>query len=665
MNDERGKGRGADSRRGAKAGAPARGASGKQDVHGRAGGRRHQGSGPRGEGRPAAAVAPRNDRIGEVRRSDLVGTFGSGAIVDLRLKSGDPVSGVVAGLEEWDAAAPAGQKGTSHPQSIYEPRLQALLGKRGFRLPPVRRENQTDNFDVLPVVRFPAWLQCPRCHRIARADEALWGQEIGKPDRWCLPCEPQANKRIGAVPVRFIVACSQGHLDDFPWQAWISCQCGPLERELELKNEGAGLAGKIVGCLRCKQSASLDGAFGRKALTNRGLKCRGQRPWIAGDAGGACLAPDGPRVLQRGASNVYWGMTQSALDIPPFSDDMSQEFGRHWSTFERSSPAKWPEIIQLLGLEEELGQPRSVLMAKLQAWADELAPPVDQPFIFKEFLKLVAGCSPPGVLEGQFEAVPETVPSEFENLLAGVSSARRLREVRALVGFTRIQPPSGDFRNRQQRLMPLAADQQALSWLPAVELRGEGIFIHFNGERLHQWEEQPSVQARVATHRKRVQDNLDGREMPTVSARFLLLHSFAHAMIRQLSLECGYSNSALRERLYVGDRGAYEMMGVLIHTGSPDSEGTLGGLMRQARVDLLGPTLVAALKSQAWCSSDPLCISGAATLSSPWNGSACHACQLIPETSCTEFNVLLDRMLLVGTDDAPALGYFGTVLRAL
>lgn len=137
----------------------------------------------------------------------------------------------------------------------------------------------------------------------------------------------------------------------------------------------------------------------------------------------------------------------------------------------------------------------------------------------------------------------------------------------------------------------------------------------------------------------------------------MVLHSFAHALMRQLSLACGYNSSALRERVYVGDAPTRQM-GVLIHTDSPDSEGALGGLVRQGRRERLRDTLVALLHYARWCSSDPVCITGTMTLSTPRNGAACHACLLAPETSCEHFNTPLDRALLVGTPDAPAVGYF-------
>jgi hypothetical protein len=319
----------------------------------------------------------------------------------------------------------------------------------------------------------------------------------------------------------------------------------------------------------------------------------------------------------------------------------------------------------------------SVLLTKLSEWhAAQASDNKDEPVTrdeYKQFeraLKEPIGCP-------EFETLPSVPPTEFRPYLAGVALARRLREVRAQKGFTRILPPGGMFRAGGAELGRLS--KQKLAWLPAIEMRGEGIFIAFHGKALHTWESREEVEAHVAALATQILDDLL-REARTDAekaevrakfdlwrphaARFLLLHSFSHALMRRLALECGYSSSALRERLYV-ETGEREMMGVLVHTDSPDSEGTLGGLVRQGEPERLFNTLVGMLRDAQWCSSDPVCITGTMTLSTPRNGAACHACLLAPETSCQHFNTLLDRALLVGTDATPTLGYFRAFLDEL
>jgi hypothetical protein len=144
-----------------------------------------------------------------------------------------------------------------------------------------------------------------------------------------------------------------------------------------------------------------------------------------------------------------------------------------------------------------------------------------------------------------------------------------------------------------------------------------------------------------------------------------MIHSLSHALIRQLSLSCGYGSASLRERLYVQNAPGWEMGGFLVFTSSPDADGTLGGLARQGASGNIVRLFEDALTAMTWCSSDPLCIEGVHSLSDPTNGAACHACLLASETSCEEFNAFLDRSLLIGTPTEPSLGYFCDYLKEL
>lgn len=601
--------------------------------------------------------------IGGLRRSHVVSTYGPGAIIDFRApKTGAPLSGVLAGLEEWDRAS-NGREGLLHPQVIHEPRLEKRLGVAGFRLPPVKlaRAGKVDDTatDVLPVVRFPEWLQCPKCNRLKRAED--WNKEPGQPERWCGGACSEDDKSW-VVPVRFIAACEDGHLGEFPWKRWIACDCA--HPQLALRTDGPGLGGKIVTCLACKKVRSLEGVFHKHALAELKYGCTGSEPWLALTERTRCARP--ARVLQRGASNVYWGDTESALDIPPFSPDPSAMFGPHWATVRGVDPEDWPSLLKML----KLPTPVSVLLTKLGEWRAALASDnADEPVTRDEYKQFERALREPIDCD-DFETRPSVPPTEFRPFLGGVALARRLREVRAQKGFTRILPPGGMFRAGGAE--PGRLSKQKLAWLPAIEMRGEGIFIAFHGATLRAWEARAAVETHVATLAAQILDDLL-REVRTDvekaevqakfalwrphAARFLLLHSFSHGLMRRLALECGYSSSALRERLYV-ETGEREMMGVLVHTDSPDSEGTLGGLVRQGEPERLFNTLVGMLRDAQWCSSDPVCITGTMTLSTPRNGAACHACLLAPETSCQHFNTLLDRALLVGTDAQPELGYF-------
>ena len=135
--------------------------------------------------------------------------------------------------------------------------------------------------------------------------------------------------------------------------------------------------------------------------------------------------------------------------------------------------------------------------------------------------------------------------------------------------------------------------------------------------------------------------------LPRISAHLIAIHTFAHVLMRQLVFESGYSSSALRERIYVAPDAA----GVLIYTADSDSEGSLGGLVRQGRPDRLTDLILLALDQAVWCSADPVCSEAAGQGLGGFNRAACHACCLVPETSCVLANTLLDRGLLLGRPD--------------
>jgi hypothetical protein len=234
---------------------------------------------------------------------------------------------------------------------------------------------------------------------------------------------------------------------------------------------------------------------------------------------------------------------------------------------------------------------------------------------------------------------------------------KRLREVRALESFTRLLPPSP--ADPQERRSPLSAER--VGWLPGIEVTGEGIFMHLREEDLRAWEDRPAVRERAALLDSFYRQSFLEREKDpdrVVTPRLVLIHTLAHLLINEWSLECGYPSSSLRERLYVSP----EMAGLLVYTATSDSAGSLGGLIAQAEEGRLDHTVAQAISRSAWCSSDPLCIEADASGVDSLNLAACHACVLLPEVSCEERNLLLDRGLLVGLPENPEVGYFEPLL---
>ena len=261
-------------------------------------------------------------------------------------------------------------------------------------------------------------------------------------------------------------------------------------------------------------------------------------------------------------------------------------------------------------------------------------------------------------------------PAGFEEVLEQVVLVEKLREVQALIGFTRIDAP-GELGATpdagRERRMPLS--RQRPTWVPAIEVRGEGIFLHFREERLQAWLNEAAVRARdeqfFDSHRRwRAARFIEPEEEGYPGMRYVLLHTIAHALMRQMVLESGYVAASIRERLYIRNPGDSEanpepMAGILLYTSASDSEGTLGGLVSLGEPGVRRATCVVPCATRG-CA--------APTRSAPsirpsqrgitLHAAACHACLFAPETSCERGNKYLDRSVLVPTVERDNLAFF-------
>ena len=611
----------------------------------------------------AQSISPDMVRpIGQVRRSQVVSTYSIGAIVDLSFGSCMPM-----GLEDWDSQTRGGRV---TEMTIFESRLQTQLGVDYFRLPPVVEEipNQVGMIDrkyAIPCIRFPEWHECPKCHRLGREGNPF---ELGG-DGNSIVCAACNSARVNAV--RFVTACDAGHIEDFPWEWWAHRKrdggnCHHPILYLKSLGKSASLADLYVKCKTCDSGRSMGDAFLGESL--RELKCRGMRPWLH-DREAGCERR--PVSLQRGASNIHFAVTASALSIPPVSEPLFQLLDDYWDVIRNLPDAAVVPMLEGFARQYNV-RAKSLLEAYRQRILLENGALVrtDLAGRAEEYLALgrdreeeIVGGRVPQFCNHAVEA--PTALSPWFDLVGAVS---RLREVRAIAGFSRIEPyPVSGERIREAlqsgRISPLSKLQS--NWLPAAEIRGEGIFLRFRSEAIESWvRNNPRLLERVAELEKRsalVAAQRKYEREYLITPRLLLVHSFAHAMIRQLSLDCGYSSSALRERLYVadGDGASGSMNGVLIYTGSPDSEGSLGGLVRLAAPGLIVDTVIRAVRHSRWCGSDPVCLeTDPAQSGERISGAACHCCLLVPETACEKFNRELDRTFLVGDADGRWNGYF-------
>lgn len=589
--------------------------------------------------------------VGKLRRSQLVTTFGSGSIVDM-----PDYSVVMAATDDWKEKSPV----------LYEPNLEKLLGVAFFKQPYVTDNPDTEYMPDVPAFRFPVMHFCPGCGKLM----PYWGfgDETGK---MCTRCK----KNI--VPSRFVAACVNGHLEDFPYRWWVHegdfSKCSAIERDdklhISFSDETGGLDSIVIKCMSCGKTRSMAGSMGKDAL--RGYRCKGKRPWIGlkseHNDPETCVAP--LWGLQRGASNVYFSVTASALTIPPWSSRIHQELDSNWDGieaglgesrdentlrivirtlfFELLSTGKYTVDDFIQEIKKRKNKAEHVEYKKQNLFEDEY-----RVFCMRNYEKDD---------DVQFRIESTDVPGFIEEYVEDVILVKRLREVMALRGFRRITPelPAADderFAGYHLEGDCVSLSKNPLNWLPAIEMRGEGIFIRMKEKPLKKWEmenkEYYAPMGRRLEHSNMACENF--------SPRYVMLHTLSHLLIRQLSVECGYSGASIKERIYSTYEGSdLHMAGILLYTSSSDSDGSLGGLVRKGLPESFENIFRNMLQEASWCSSDPICIESNAQGYDSLNYAACHACTLLPETSCEMRNCLLDRGAIVGSVNDRQKGFFG------
>jgi len=616
---------------------------------------------------PSSSISQiRKSEVGELRPSQVLLTFGVGSLVDL-----PNLSALVMGLGDWPIA---------HSTEIGEERLlmsvQKVLGAQVKRLltPPRGPESmgaQSNWFDEshtigVPVAPFPRWMVCSKCRLLAPLSSGLFEAKVMayRPDKTCYVhnCSTQGRSPT-AVPARFMTACPNGHLDDFPWLEFVhrgEAQCkGPLYLyEIGASGEAADVE---VECKQCKTKRRMAEAFGRDNAQNM-PHCRGRRPHLRDFEQDGCDVKHVRPILQ-GASNSWFPVTLSALSIPQSTDKLAQLVDENWAVVEKAT------TLEVIGAFRAIGQLKEFskytdqqLLEAVQKKLDGGSEKKQEPSDLKSPEWVVFSNPATGSGTKQFKLRPVDPPEKYVQFFEKIVLVERLREVRSLIGFTRIESPR-DFDSPFD-LPPekrAALSRQAPTWVPACETNGEGIFFHFSEADVKSWEAKHKVydaEFRTAHERWRAAKNLEpSKGYPGL--RYILLHTFAHAVIRQLSVECGYTVASIAERIY-SEPGAdgQAKAGVLIYTAAPDSEGTLGGLCSLGEPQILGRHLDAALERMRLCSSDPLCSEHHASLDTSLHGAACHACSFLPETSCERGNKYLDRAALIKTVERTDLAFF-------
>ena len=130
--------------------------------------------------------------VAEARRSQLVSTYGIGALFPA-----EDESFMLVGLDDWDER---------HCPEVTQPRLARSLGVRTFRMPP----------SAAAEPRTSRWCASRGCTTARRAIVSTTStSSAGGTSIDCHDCQRTLT------PSRFVICCPNGHIDDFPYFAWV------------------------------------------------------------------------------------------------------------------------------------------------------------------------------------------------------------------------------------------------------------------------------------------------------------------------------------------------------------------------------------------------------------------------------------------------------------
>lgn len=633
-----------------------------------------------------------------IRSSQLLTPFGIGQIINFPKE----YSLMVCGLDLWDEniqkrKSQAGQNKINESALRFnERRLEKLLGVKYFVRPfPFKTSSEENNMLKIPCVRFPGWHYCTNsgCGYMKEVELGIASDTVQ-----CDICQGKDYKTSKMIPVRFVAVCSAGHIQDVPFLNWV--HRGPLQDDEEEHSlfyqplPGSGDLGSILIKCSCGERRTLAGLMNIKktneeiidsALARIGLPtgtefdlenrndnnpageyCKGHRPWL-GQKGlnNARRCGNHLQVLIRGGSNVHFSNIVSALYLPEVSSEANEYVVKFVEKNTREKLMKlgksnWHVLVATdqnvkIGLigEDEL------LSGVIKELADNNEKPAEDStgtitdLRIEEYKYILNGRDSENT---SFKAIRKDFESGtyLSKFFECIVLVEKLKETRVFTGFSRINP--------NNRLAKEELSNDIVKWLPAIEVFGEGVFLKFNDKKIDEWEHQSGGHfSQIFTrYAQALSRRSNKEELRDLNASFIMMHTFAHLLIKRLCFSCGYGSSSLRERIYYSADPENRMNGILIYTSSGDTEGSLGGLVRQGREEHLEKLVKEAIEDARWCSADPVCSDigqGGGQGPDSVNGSACHNCCIVPETSCEEFNMLLDRATIVGTLDEN-VGFF-------
>lgn len=569
----------------------------------------------------------------------------------------------------------------------YVEQVKASLGiTDDLRYPPVGNLDKDGELEqggyYIPAKIFPTWFVCSKCHSLHQNPQKHLSDFNHKNtkktyEKQHLPC----TKCSGSLEqVNLVQIDIQGHMSDVPWYRIVhgkpnhACTKLGYWDEIYLKYRPKD---KRIFCERCGQSATIN--FGEPRFY-QGYR----QPWLSEKVE---IFEDTPEhenkrkarptayIMEVSDTRVHIPNNKVALVIPPESrvprGSLVDRLYRHTKKNQLLNPSQ--NALQLRALKQSLyhelscnedalndaistlksGYPlndyglQSRPLAELEY--DALITPLDfdkdEDFITHhmtdDFHELI-------------NTLDDPILHKWGKLIDKVVGVDKLKEIMVFTGFTR----GGEIDLSDDEIDRLVRPDlgKDVGWLPALELYGEGVFIHLSPAYLDAWESQIGVKQRTSILQARyANSSIHSHHDFVLSARFLLLHALSHLLIKEFESVAGYPAASLKEKIYSSADPQNPMSGILIYTAKADIEGTLGGLVELCQPKRLLKILTRVYEHMQWCSLDPVCRTHEGQGPSLLNLAACHGCLLLPETSCMCGNILLDRVILDGNPDMPSI----------
>ena len=579
---------------------------------------------------------------------------------------------LIGGLDLWN------DKGCD---SVYEPRLLQLVRQAtgvaylDLKTPPKEVDRLRNISGSIKAFRFPEWSVAQKVsERLAFGSIPCRARPLVHFNDGCIQDWRRYRDDEGEyplVPVRFVMACPHGHLSDIPWRDFCFRQfnCKNTER-LYLLEAGTG---NDFTQIYVQSESGATRKLADALITESTLlgHCQGRTPWLGpGRFDSETCITDGERtrnrLLVRSASNAYFTETLSVISLPEEANGLAKRVCELKDDLKGIGAEV--DVLAALRFNPRLksaftGVEPALLWQEIEAQrggpGTEASSPKDEELkLFVGPMDGVSSSSEDSLFEADVWQTPGA-PAWYRKAIKRVLLVHRLREVQALVGFTRFTPRTSSLgglpidTTSSNCRAPLAND---LTWVPASENKGEGIFIELDPRRIRAWAGSDAVTMRTRNFMEAfkrewlVTRGLNAEQFPFPGAPYLLLHSLSHLLITEMALECGYGASSIRERIYANSAIGY---GILLFTSSSGSEGTLGGLVGAGK--RIVTYLEKAFERGQLCSNDPFCSEHDPNHPfdiRPTHGAACHGCELIAETSCERHNEFLDRALVSPTVSA-------------